>query len=159
MIVAVDVHYAGDTATAACVGFASWADEVSAYEHVIAMRGVAPYEPGAFFRRELPPLMEVLKRCRFDLVVIDGYVWLGVERRGLGAHLYTAFGKPVVGVAKTYFHDAPAIEVLRGASKRPLYVTAVATPSLAAAANVRRMHGPNRIPTLLQRADRLCRAG
>jgi deoxyribonuclease V len=63
----------------------------------------------------------------------------------------------VVGVAKRPFRGAPALEVLRGASARPLYVTAIGIDAAHAADGVRRMHGAHRIPTLLTRVDRLCR--
>jgi len=47
--------------------------------------------------------------------------------------------------------------VLRGDSRRPLYVTAAGLDPAAAALHVRSMHGPFRIPTLLKRVDQLCR--
>jgi len=159
MIAAVDVHYGDDVAIAACVAFADWEDERPAWERVVRVAGVAPYEPGAFFKRELPALLEVLNDQSFDTVLIDGYVWLAPRRRGLGAYVHEALGKPVVGVAKTYFHGAVAVPVLRGASNRPLHVTAAGLPADEAAEGVRRMHGAHRVPTLLRRVDRLCREG
>jgi deoxyribonuclease V len=62
-----------------------------------------------------------------------------------------------VGVAKTRFQSAAAVEVLRGRSKRPLFVTAAGLPATDAAAQVAAMHGPTRIPTLVARADQLAR--
>lgn len=95
-------------------------------------------------------------------VIIDGYVWLGAGRSGLGAHLYDALGQriAVVGVAKRRFHGAgDAVPVLRGTSQVPLFVTAVGIDLAEAAEGVRRMHGAHRIPTLLKRVDRLSRDG
>jgi len=95
-------------------------------------------------------------------VIIDGYVWLGAGRPGLGAHLYEALGQriAVVGVAKRRFHGAgDAVPVLRGTSQVPLFVTAVGIDPSEAAEGVRRMHGGHRIPTLLKRVDRLSRDG
>jgi deoxyribonuclease V len=46
---------------------------------------------------------------------------------------------------------------LRGDSSRPLYVTALGVDVETAAEDVRRMHGRFRLPTMLKRADRLCR--
>ena len=76
---------------------------------------------------------------------------------------------PVIGVAKNRFRsyvsgsaDDPAfesIELLRGDSNRPLFVTAIGMAPRDAAALVRSMHGANRLPTLLKRVDRLCRQG
>ncbi len=95
------------------------------------------------------------------VVVVDGYVWLdGVSVAGLGAHLYQALaGKvAVIGVAKRRFAGAgAAVEVVRGRSIRPLFITAAGMSAQTAAEHVRSMHGPNRIPTLLKRVDSLCR--
>jgi deoxyribonuclease V len=162
MLACLDVDYRSEVTVAACVLFREWADAAEA-SHVVE-RGppAAPYEPGQFYRRELPHLLKVLGEVRepLEAVVIDGYVWLGEEKAGLGAHLYEALGRrlPVIGVAKTAFHSSGlAVPVLRGRSQRPLFVTAVGLEASVAAAHVRRMHGPSRIPTLLGRVDRLCR--
>lgn len=124
---------------------------------------VEPYVPGQFYRRELPCLLAVLKKsgAEFSSVVIDGYVWLdagGVP--GLGAHLFEALGKkiPVVGVAKTRFEGAAPAEITRGSSRQPLFITAAGMELPLAASRIQSMHGPHRIPTLLKRADQLCRA-
>jgi deoxyribonuclease V len=91
---------------------------------------------------------------------VDGYVGLD-GKPGLGRHLFDHLSQqvPVIGVAKTRCRGAPAIEVCRGSSQSPLYVSAVGTDVDGAAARVRRMHGPYRIPTLLKRVDRIARAG
>lgn len=158
----VDVDYRTELSVAACVLFRDWADAAEA-GHVVE-RGPpgAPYEPGQFYRRELPHLLKVLAAVAepLETVVIDGYVWLGEERPGLGAHLYEALGRrvPVIGVAKTAFHSSQlAVPVLRGESRRPLFVTAAGLEAGVAAGHVQRMHGASRIPTLLHRVDRLCR--
>jgi deoxyribonuclease V len=162
MIACVDVDYRGDEAVAACVLFRSWTDGESAGERVERMAGVQPYQPGEFYRRELPCLLGVLAKVAdpLEAVVVDGYVWLGENRPGLGSHLFAALGKtlPVIGVAKNWFAGAEtAIPVLRGGSQRPLFVTAAGLDPQIAAANIRDMHGPFRIPTLLKKVDQLCR--
>ncbi len=110
----------------------------------------------------LPHLLRVLAVVKepLEAVVVDGDVWLGEGRAGLGAHLYEAPGRavPVNGVAKTASHSpGPAQLVLRGQSLRPLFVTAIGMDPTAAADCIRRMHGASRLPTLLGRVDRLCR--
>jgi deoxyribonuclease V len=163
MLACVDVDYRGDEAVAACVLFGAWPAEHSAGEHFLHLTGVAPYQPGQFYRRELPCLLAVLGRVAepLEAVVIDGYVWLRDEESpGLGAHLYRALGGavPVVGVAKTRFASArAAAAVRRGDSQKPLYVTAAGLPVDEAARHVQSMHGPHRLPTLLKQVDRLCR--
>ena len=94
-------------------------------------------------------------------IVVDGYVWLDdKDRKGLGHHLYDALQQSVavIGVAKTEFAGATqAVEIRRGSSARPLFVTAVGLESDVAADCIRRMHGNSRIPTLLKRVDTLSR--
>jgi deoxyribonuclease V len=163
MLVALDVHYdeLTLTGTAAAVVFADWADGVAAAEYKTVCGGIAPYAPGEFYRRELPCLLEVLALVRepIDAIVIDGYVSLG-DKPGLGTHLHDALQRkaPIIGVAKTRFHAAGAVEVLRGGSNAPLFVTTVNYDPMLAAEHIRAMHGPYRIPTSLKRVDRLSRS-
>jgi deoxyribonuclease V len=170
MIVCVDVAYEdgldGTTrATAAAVVLDRWDAPRGVAEHVCRIDEVANYVPGEFYERELPCVLAILDHVELpvDVVVIDGYVVLdGAGRRGLGGHLHEALGGrvPVVGVAKNPFHDNPAaLEILRGGSRRPLYVTALGVDPQVAAAHVREMHGRHRLPTMLKRVDRLCRDG
>lgn len=157
----LDVDYRGAVAVAAGVWFRGWSASESETEAVTILHEVAPYEPGEFYRRELPCLLAVLARGpAADVVVVDGCVWLGPGRAGLGAHLYAALGErtAVVGVAKSRFAGATdAVPVYRGSSRSPLYVTAAGVSAAEAAGWVASMHGPYRIPSLLKRADRLAR--
>jgi deoxyribonuclease V len=156
VIAAVDVDYRTGEVVAACVMFADWQDAAPLREIVTTHAGApAPYEPGAFYKRELPYLTGLFAGA--TMIVIDGYVWLGADRPGLGAHVHDATGVPVVGVAKRPFAGAEALAVVRGRSTVPLHVTAIGCDPVEAAANVRAMHGPFRIPTLLKRVDQLCR--
>ena len=163
MIGCVDVSYRNGGAVAACVLFWAWSDHRPASEIVLPVEKVEPYVSGRFFRRELPCLLAVLRAIDElpDVVVIDGYVWLGDEQRpGLGAYLYEAIGRQaaVVGVAKTMFRVAKLVrEVRRGRSLSPLYVTAAGMSLSEAAQHIQEMHGEFRIPTLLKRADQLSR--
>ena len=131
-------------------------------EWTMLVPAVLPYRPGEFFLRELPPLRAVLAQVRnLGLLVIDGYVDLDPSGRpGLGAPAHAAFGVPVIGVAKTRFLAAShAVQVLRGSSARPLFVTAAGIPLAQAADLVRRMAGPFRLPDALRRVDALARTG
>ncbi|MEW6531804.1 MAG: endonuclease V [Thermodesulfobacteriota bacterium] len=158
-----DVHYEKNIGAAACVLFREWTDSDAVEEIVKVVQGVAPYESGRFYRRELPCLLEVLQDVvgELEAVIVDGHVWLGTDGPpGLGAHLYQALEKrvPVIGVAKRVFrHDVPAVPVWRGSSKQALYVSSAGMETSVAAEYVRTMHGPFRIPTLLKRVDTLCR--
>jgi len=162
VILCVDVDYRVTEVVAACVAIHGWADASAAVEHVARFaEPPAAYEPGEFYKRELPYLTRAIAALATvpSVVVIDGYVWLGPDRAGLGAHLHAALGQvPVVGVAKHHFAGATtAREVLRGGSKQPLYVTAAGLSVDAAAAAIASMHGPHRLPTWIKRADQLAR--
>lgn len=159
----VDVDYRDPNALAACCLFENWTDETAVRDVTAWVTGVAPYQPGQFFRRELPCLLAVLAQVSepLDLIVVDSYVWLQDENHpGMGAHLYQALAGrvPVIGVAKTrYLSAALAREVLRGPGHNPLYVTAAGVDVGQAAAWIQGMHGDCRVPTLLRRVDHLAR--
>jgi deoxyribonuclease V len=163
MIACIDVDYRGEEAVAACVVVRDWSDGHAVAEYVEHIARIEPYEPGQFYKRELPCLLAVLAKVAepVDMVVVDGYVWLADEDSpGLGAHLYAALAKkvPVIGVAKARFASAgAACAVCRGDSERPLFVTAAGIDLETAAQKVKTMHGPFRIPTVLRRVDQLCR--
>ena len=162
MIACVDVDYREKGAVAACVLFRAWTDEVPAAEHVCHLEHVEPYQPGQFYKRELPCLLAVLAMVPpLETVIVDGYVWLADESQpGLGGHLYEALGKsvPVVGVAKTCFASArAACQCCAATVGKPLFVTAAGAAVEDAARLVQAMHGDFRIPTLLKRVDQLCR--
>lgn len=163
MILAVDVGYDDSQKRARVAGvvFTTWTAETSLRDYVVAVEGVAPYEPGAFFKRELPCILTLLTGITepLEVVVVDGYVDLAPGHPGLGRHLYEALGQrlAVVGVAKSRYRDAVATPVLRGGSTSPLYVTAAGMDIERAATAVRLMHGPHRHPTLLKHADMLSR--
>ncbi len=159
LIVAVDVDYRETGAVAAGLWFRGWAAETAEFQITAQFRDAAPYEPGAFYLRELPCLLGVLALGpRPDVIVVDGYVWLGDGVNGLGAHLHNATGVVVVGVAKTRFATATdAMDVCRGTSRSPLFVSAVGMPVALAATNIAGMSGPFRIPALLKQVDSLAR--
>jgi deoxyribonuclease V len=129
-------------ASAASVLFSDYSDAEPAAVHVQILSGAADYLPGEFYRRELPGILALLKK--FDRIpdelIVDGYVMLG-ERPGLGYHLFSALGGhlPVIGVAKSKFKGASGIEVFRGWSIRPLYVTTAGMDPATAAERIQRM--------------------
>jgi deoxyribonuclease V len=163
MHLAVDVYYGSASARGACIGFARVDDETPAFTITEEFAGAPDeYEPGDFKKRELPYLVKLVEAARdraadIETILVDGYVWLDAGRPGLGGYLHEACAIPVVGVAKTQFHSATAIEVLRGQSQSPLYITAAGIDATAAANFVRAMHGDHRIPTLLRIVDHASR--
>jgi len=159
-IACLDAAYSHASASAACVLFSTWSAGTPL--RMLTSRQGAPvaYEPGSFYKRELPLLLAVLRKVERlpAIIIVDGYVWLDAHHRpGLGAILHEALAKrvPVVGVAKTVFGDAlsSCIPVVRGVSRRPLFVTTAGINAEEAAKGVQAMHGPYRIPTLLKLVD------
>ena len=163
MCAAVDVHYPSTGGARAAAVLAADA----AFAHVLTERiemvpRVAPYRPGEFYLRELPPLRAVLEDLsELGLLVVDGYADLDPGGRpGLGARAHAEFGIPVIGVAKSRFRTAThALAVVRGSSERPLFVTAAGMPAADAADLIRHMAGRYRLPDALRRADTLARTG
>ena len=163
VFVATDVHYlASGAARAAAVVAADAAFSRLIADRIAVVPEVEPYRPGRFYRRELPPLRAVLGGLdQMAVLIIDGYADLDPDGRpGLGVRARNEFGVPVIGVAKSAFRTAThAIAVLRGASARPLYVTAAGMPRTDAADLVRQMAGQHRLPDALRRVDSLARHG
>lgn len=164
MLLAVDVHYEDQAVVTACVGFASWQYPTTALEWVHRDASEpAPYEPGQFYKRELPHVLraisEIGRRHPIDAVVIDAHVWLDAGKPGLGGHLHAALGGgiAIVGVAKTAYRDGIALAITRGQSQSPVFVTAAGLDPARAAELVRAMYGPFRLPDLLKRVDQLAR--
>lgn len=166
-IAILDVDYRESGARAACIVADGWTAAQPLASYTADITSVMAYEPGAFYRRELPCLLQVLALLPAlpEAVVIDGYVWLSeAARPGLGAHLYEELDGqiPVIGVAKTAFHGAalcPAVvQVHRGDSLKPLFVTAAGLDPELAATWVQGMAGAHRIPALLTLTDQLSRS-
>jgi len=163
LILATDVQYEDDSALVAGVLFKKW-DSKEAHRCIVKpVMSVEPYEPGSFYKRELPCLTSLLDEVdeELEVIVVDGFVSLGMEQsKGLGMHLFETLGQKisVVGVAKKAFKDTPKVcEVFRGGSLKPLYVTSVGVPLEKAKTDIALMHGKYRIPALLKKADQLCR--
>ncbi|MGH6949687.1 MAG: endonuclease V, partial [Vitreimonas sp.] len=164
-LLAIDAAYGDHASAAAGVYFADWASDTALRTFSVRVDGAPPtYQPGEFYKRELPMLMALLDQAPMPVstIVVDGYAWLsGDGRPGLGARLYEALVRrvPVIGVAKTRFHDETWSQpVRRGASDAPLYVTGAGIDRTDSARRIARMSGPGRIPALLKHADALARS-
>ncbi|WP_434684522.1 endonuclease V [Pseudanabaena minima] len=163
MILAVDVDYREGKAVAAGIAFNDWEDHVPANTFIAQTNQVEEYQPGEFYKRELPIILLLLEQLPQlpKIIIIDGYVYLDRHQKaGLGLHLYNALNAQVaiIGVAKSRFQDIPSkTEVLRNDSNRPLFVTAIGIDESEARGCIQKMHGNHRLPTILKAVDRLCR--
>lgn len=173
-ILAIDVQYSDDdTGYAAGVLFESIDSSNPAQSIVHIHPNVSPYEAGAFFKRELPPILALLDKVKAypAIIIVDGFVDLdSPDRPGLGRHLYDCLdGKTIViGVAKNPFRrfngdkkalpDSPHVGIVhRGCSTRPLFVTAAGIAVSDAIRIVKDMDGSHRLPTMLKLVDQRAR--
>ncbi|MDZ7877389.1 MAG: hypothetical protein U5L45_06955 [Saprospiraceae bacterium] len=133
MIVVINVHYRENEAKIVCLEIDNWTDNVSSKTHIVYKYDVAEYESGAFYKRELPCITNIMEFVDLEMVeciVVDSYVYLDDnDKKGLGYYVYDHFeGKiPVIGVAKTSFHNNTknVRPILRGSSLSPLYVSSI----------------------------------
>lgn len=161
MILAFDTYYRGNSAKTVAVAFEDWTDDKPAEIYHESIEGVKEYEPGQFYKRELPCILSLLQKIdtkHLEAIVVDGYVVLDDSGKpGLGGHLYEKLEAqfPVIGVAKSNFAKLQRnkVEVCRGQSLNPLYITSKGKALTEAADNIRKMHGDYRMPTLLKVLD------
>ena len=163
MILAVDVDYRDRGASIAGIAFENLEDEDESGIFKSQLHGIEEYVPGEFFRRELPCILKLIQEHNInpDIIIVDGFVHLaGQNKPGLGIHLYNALNEnvAVIGVAKKPFKGiARNCEVYRSRSKTPLYITNVGVQLEEAKRCIKLMSGKYRIPTLLKKADQVCR--
>jgi len=163
MILATDVYYTPPTAVASGVVIDEW-DSTDFIQSILTpIEAIAPYQPGFFYKRELPCLLALLEHVKhpLDAIIVDGYVTLGAEKRaGLGMYLYKAIGRktPIIGVAKRNFKGTPEqCHLFRRNSLSPLFVTAVGMEVEQAKTHIHSMAGIYRMPTILKMVDQLGR--
>lgn len=166
MIYCFDTYYNKNTAKTAVIGIENWEDATPSLELTDTINEVNEYESGAFYKRELPCLLSMINKLPInpnkDILVVDGYVVLSDEGKlGLGGYLFNELeGKiPVIGVAKNNFFTLNKLkkEVIRGESKKPLYITAMGMDLKKASSLISNMHGEFRMPTILKLVDQKCR--
>lgn len=165
MIYAFDTFYYEDFAKTVCIAFENWTSEMENFIYSENTEISSDYESGAFYKRELPCILSLLKKIDLkegDLIIVDGYVTLDNSGKiGLGGYLYESLNKkyPVIGIAKNGFASKDDLRktVFRGESKTPLFLTAVGIDTSDIKTNVESMHGLYRMPTLLKKLDQLTR--
>ncbi|MFD2917098.1 endonuclease V [Psychroserpens luteus] len=161
MYLALDVHYKTNYAKSVGVTFLTKDDEVPQDIIIETLKDIEPYQPGEFYKRELPCLLQVIAKVdlnSIDAIIVDGHVYIdNAGNYGLGGYLYQALDDkiPIIGVAKRTFHanKDTVIEVLRGTSNNPLHVSSIGIDLNTAAQFIKEMHGDHRHPTLLKTLD------
>lgn len=160
MILAIDVHYRENESKAVGVIF-DWESEQPQEIITSYIDSVEEYTPGEFYKRELPCLLKIIDKIdlnQLEAIIIDGYVYIDNEKNyGLGGILWETLNKqvPIIGVAKTSFfkNKETVIEVTRGESIKPLFVSAIGFDLELAALKIKQMHGSFRIPDILKQLD------
>jgi len=162
-ILAFDTYYFEGKAKTVCLEFLNWNESENYKVHTEIIENVEDYIPGEFYRRELPCILSLLNQIdlkTIKAIIVDGFVYLDDDKKyGLGGHLYEKLNKeiPIIGVAKTNFASIEKDKkvLVRGDSKKPLYVTAIGMDLEDAFEKIESMAGEFRIPTLLKEMDRL----
>lgn len=161
MILAFDTYYWENKAKTVCLSFENWTNDKPVEVYAEIIEEIAAYEPGSFYKREMPCILSLLQQINLNdisLIIVDSFVLLDDDgKMGLGAHLFEALDSkiPIIGVAKTGFHNNKknVRELLRGESKKPLFISAIGINLELAYNHVKSMHGIYRMPTLLQILD------
>lgn len=163
MILVFDTYYFDNKAKTVCLAFEDWNLEDNFEVYTETISDVEEYVSGEFYKRELPCILSLLSQIDLEevrLIIIDGFVFLDDENKfGLGAYLYEKLNKKIsiIGVAKRDFAtiDNNRMELYRGKSKNPLFITSIGIDLNSASQKIGKMSGEHRIPTLLKEVDRL----
>ena len=103
LIAGADVHFPTKETARAAIAILAYPGleivESSAYEGPCAF----PYVPGLLSYREIPPLLEALKKLRGkpDIILCDGQGIAHPRGLGLASHLGLVLGIPTIGCAKS----------------------------------------------------------
>lgn len=163
MILAFDTYYTEKYAKTVCLVFHDWTDAEPTNIFEEKLDEVEKYEPGSFYKRELPCILSLLKKVESEIknitaIIVDGFVLLDDDDKlGLGGYLYKQLNSKiaVIGVAKSGFYrnKKNVKELLRGESKKPLYISAMGIELNSAFEHIKSMYGNYRMPKLLQILD------
>lgn len=167
---AIDSYYKDNICKTVGVIFNEWDDKEP--DNIIVSIGknnFSDYIPGQFYKRELPGILDLLEQVdlsEFDTIILDSYIDLLEEDKivpGLGRHLIDELEKSdrlhsdldIIGVAKSKFGKTGKISeaVIRGESKKPLFIQSYKRSNKEVGELVKGMYGDFRIPHLLKVLD------
>jgi len=91
MIIVVDVYYTDNRAKTVGILFRNW-DDAEPLDIIAAYTDNSlEYEPGSFYKRELPCIQSLLANGELDqlnAIIVDGYVYLSDDKKpGLGYYI------------------------------------------------------------------------
>lgn len=166
MILIIDLYYKENGFAKAVGVLCEWKDQEAREIIIEQIENVEPYVPGKFYKRELPGALKIIEKVALESIesiIIDGHVYIDNDKNyGLGGYLWEELKQkiPVIGVAKRGFfsNKETVVEVTRGKSKNPLYVSSIGIDKNVAAKKIQNMKGDYRIPTLLKLVDTLTRS-
>ena len=165
MILAFDTYYSENKAKTVCICFENWTDTDIVKVHTEILEDVEEYTSGEFYKRELPCILSLLSKIDIPIIeaiVVDGFVFLDDDKKlGLGGYLYQKLegNIPIIGLAKNNFASLQNHKraLLRGESRKPIYITAIGIDVDIAESYIKSMAGEYRIPKLLKILDTLSR--
>jgi deoxyribonuclease V len=161
MVLALDVHYKPGN-TAKSVGFLFNWDDLQPQQTIIEYSSdIEDYVPGEFYKRELPCLLKVIEKVdlsELEAIIIDGYIYVDNNGKyGLGGVLWETLNRqiPIIGIGKTSFfsNKETVVEIFRGESKNPLFVSVIGCNLQITAEKIKSMQGNYRNPSILQQLD------
>lgn len=84
MIIAIDVFYkSACQAKVVAILFDDWYSQNIKRVYSIDLENISEYKSGEFYKRELPCIVQLLELIEeeYDYIIIDGYVYLGAEKK------------------------------------------------------------------------------
>jgi len=161
-VLAIDVYYREHNAKAVGVLF-EWNNAKYTGIVIEYISEVGEYIPGEFYKRELPCIQRIFEKVdmhTLEAIIIDGHMFVdNMGNFGLGGYAWQLLQNkiPVIGVAKSsyYGNKETVVEVLRGESKNPLYVSAIGIDVHVAAGLIATMCGNYRMPDILKELDKI----
>lgn len=96
---AIDVAYDREKAYVAGILYDMKEEKVVGVKTAVSLIPF-PYIPGLLYARETPPILEVVKDLRFDLLILNGHGRLHPRRAGLATMVGVLLNVPAIGIAK-----------------------------------------------------------
>ncbi len=164
MVVVIDADYNEETRDGHVAGIVA-RDILAEKEDAVVtamVHDIADYVPGQFYKRELQSVEAIIDQLKvedIDLIVVDGYADSGTTEHALGTFVFEKYQIPVIGIGKNKYDRCilTDLEVYRGESKKPLYVTSKGMDNEEAKRLVKNMAGEFRLPYFVKYADNRAR--